>query len=133
MKKIKLMSIVAVLLLCVGIFAGCGSSGSDASSTSGQAQAQDFKLNNNTGVEIYGVFVTPVGVGNWEEDIMGQDTLANGASVDISFASDKTDQYWDLMVTDSSGNNLTFTNLDLFTISEITLKLDNGNPVAETK
>lgn len=148
-KKIKGLSIAVVLLLCLGIFAGCGSSdegttSSDTSSDSGSSStasqpsataqySQDFKLNNATGVEIYGVYASPVGTTNWEENIMGQSTLADGSTLEISFASDKKDQYWDLMVTDSSGNQLIFPNLDLFSISEVTLKLENGTATAETK
>ncbi|MEG0378937.1 MAG: hypothetical protein RR614_10715 [Eubacterium sp.] len=151
MKKSKIISVLALLVLCIGLVAGCSggsdsdSSSSDSSSSSSstpssstsssttEQYSQDFKLINATGVEIYGVFVSPVGVDSWEEDVMGQDTLADGAFVDITFSGDKAQQYWDIMVTDSAGNNLIFNNLDLFTISEVTLKLDNGTPIAEVK
>lgn len=64
---------------------------------------------------------------------MGQDTLADGKSVDITFDPTEETEYWDLMVTDSENNQLTYKNLDLSTISEVTLKLDNGTPTAEVK
>lgn len=146
MKKFKTLSIAVLLTLCIGLLAGCGSGSSDSatsdsssssssSSTTNTTQqySQDFTLVNATGVEIYGVYISPVGVDKWEEDVMGQDTLANGGSVNISFSTDQNEQYWDLMVTDSEGTQLTFNNLDLFTISEVTLKLDNGTPTAEVK
>jgi|GEM_PF-1091725 len=146
MKRLKVLGLVAVLLLCVGIFAGCGgsdSSSSDSSSDSGSSSSsssssstvvsQDFTLKNATGVEIYGVYVSPVSKSEWGDDIMGQDTLADGSSVKITFDPKEDSQYWDLMVTDSAGTQIIYQNLDLFKISEVTLKLDNGNPTAEVK
>jgi len=143
MKRLKVLGLIAILLLCVGLFAGCGgsdSSSSDSSSNSSSSTStsttvvtQDFTLNNATGVEIYGVYVSPVSKSEWGDDIMGQDTLADGSSVKITFDPKEDSQYWDLMVTDSAGTQIIYQNLDLFKISEVTLKLDNGNPTAEVK
>jgi hypothetical protein len=148
MKKKRFLCVLAIMALCAGLFAGCGgssdssstdssssssSSSSSESSSSTQQYTQNFKLNNATGVEIYGVYVSPVDTTNWGSDIMGQDTLADGSSVNINFSTELQQQYWDLMVTDSQGTQLIFKNLDLFSISEVTLKLDNGTPTAEVK
>lgn len=136
MKKFKVLIMAVVLTMCLGLLVGCGGGGSTNSSgksSESEVYSQDFKLINATGHEIHGVFLSSVGVDNWEEDVMGQDTLANGASVDISFASDETGQYWDLMVTDDAGAQLIFQNIDLFTVSEVILKIENGAPVAEVK
>src|SRR5215213_5597937 len=52
----------------------------------GRAQGkQDFTLVNQTGVSINELYVSPHTTNEWEEDILGQDTLANGDSVDITF------------------------------------------------
>ncbi|MDD4508270.1 MAG: hypothetical protein PHN26_04970 [Eubacteriaceae bacterium] len=136
MKRLEVLSILFAVLLCVGLITGCGG-GSDSESSTADTDAAaislDFTLNNSTGVEIYGVYVSPVEVNQWGEDIMGQDTLADGKSVDITFDPTEETEYWDLMVTDSENNQLTYKNLDLSTISEVTLKLDNGTPTAEVK
>lgn len=49
------------------------------------AGAQDFTLVNATGVEIDKVYIAPHSSDDWEEDILGQDTLADGQTVDIKF------------------------------------------------
>lgn len=63
-----------------------------------QEAKQDFSLVNKTGYELSKVYVSPTKSDDWDEDILGRDTLANGESVDIHFhRSNKTCQ-WDLKV-----------------------------------
>lgn len=96
---------------------------------------QDFTLVNKTGVEIHGVFISPHSVNDWEEDILGKDTLANGESLDIKFHRSETAKMWDLKVTDSKGNGIVWQNLNLLEIEEVTLKYDasSGRAWAEVK
>src|SRR5213592_2040906 len=47
--------------------------------------AQDFTVINKTGVIIDKLFVSPSDKDEWQDDILGQDQLADGASVDIKF------------------------------------------------
>ena len=106
--------------------------------TSMVAQAkgpQDFTLVNKTGVEIHGVFVSPHSSDSWEEDILGKDTLANGESLDIKFHRSETAKMWDLKITDSKGNAITWQNFNLLEIEEITLHYDaeTGKAWADVK
>ena len=85
---------------------------------------QDFTLRNQTGVEIHSVFVSPHSSNDWEQDVLGRDTLANGASVKITFDDRDKHVHWDLKVTDKDGNSLEWYDLNLTEISEVTLHWD---------
>jgi hypothetical protein len=135
MKKVKLFSLLMVCALSVFLLAGCGSSdkGSSSSSSSQSGYSQDFTLDNETGIEIYSVYLSPTGEKSWGDDIMTTDTLPSGSTTDITFDTDVNDQYWDLMIADSAGTTVEWSNIDLFSISEITLKIENGSPTATFK
>jgi hypothetical protein len=47
---------------------------------------QDFKVVNKTGIEIHKLFVSPHSSDEWGEDILGRDTLDDGESVNVKFA-----------------------------------------------
>jgi hypothetical protein len=85
---------------------------------------QDFVLHNQTGVEINSLYVSPHDSDDWEEDILGQDTLASGESLKISFDDRDKNVHWDLKVTDKQGNSLEWEDLNLLEISELTLHWD---------
>jgi uncharacterized protein YcfL len=109
------------------------SSNSSASDT--QAGAQDFTLVNQTGVEIDKVFISPHDVNDWEEDILGRDTLPDGSSVDIKFHRNEKAALWDLRIEDKGGNAIEWENLNLLEISKITLHYDKatGKATAQTE
>jgi len=94
---------------------------------------QDFTLHNATGVEIHELYVSPHSSDDWEEDVLGQDTLADGDSVDITFSRKERAKLWDLKVVDSKGNSITWENLNLLEISEVTLHYKNGKAWADLK
>ncbi len=108
------------------------SSASDSSTAQGK---QDFTLVNKTGVEIDKVFISPHDVNDWEEDILGQDTLPDGSSVDVKFHRDEKAAMWDLRIEDKQGNAIVWENLNLLEISKITLHYDKatGKATAETE
>ncbi|HYR77522.1 MAG TPA: hypothetical protein VEM96_17030 [Pyrinomonadaceae bacterium] len=85
---------------------------------------QDFILHNQTGVEINSLYVSPHSSNDWEEDILGQDTLASGESLKITFDDRDKHVHWDLKVTDHEGNSLEWDDLNLIEISEVTLHWD---------
>lgn len=95
--------------------------------------AQDFMLHNKTGVVIDKLFVSPSDKDDWQEDILGQDTLADGQSVEIKFHPKETAAKWDLKVEDSKGNSIEWHDLNLTEISEVTLHYENGKGTAEVK
>ncbi|HEX8137787.1 MAG TPA: hypothetical protein VF544_09380 [Pyrinomonadaceae bacterium] len=101
---------------------------------SGFAQgAQDFTLENQTGVSINELYVSPHTSNDWEEDILGVDTLADGDSVDIHFDRSEKSALWDLKVVDKSGNSITWENLNLLKISKLTLHYKNGKAWADVE
>jgi hypothetical protein len=98
-----------------------------------RAGDQDFTLVNKTGVEIHALHVAPHSSDEWEEDILGKDTLANGESLEIKFGRHDKAHHWDLKIEDEKGNSLTWENLDLTTISELTLHYKDGKAWADIK
>lgn len=116
-----LIAIFAVGAFCL--------SGAMATSVAAQA-AQDFTLVNRTGVEIYALFVTPHDVDDWGEDILGQDTLAVGQTLDISFSRKEKAAFWDLRIEDSDGNFIEWESLNLTAIDTLTLFYNNKKATA---
>jgi uncharacterized lipoprotein len=102
-------------------------------SNADQAGAQDFSLINKTGVEIHKVYISPHDKDDWEEDILGKDTLPSGDSVDIKFHRSETAEMWDLRVEDSKGNAIEWENLNLLKIAKLTLYYENGKARAEAE
>jgi hypothetical protein len=94
---------------------------------------QDFTLVNQTGVSINELYVSPHTSNEWEEDILGVDTLANGDSVDITFDRSEKSALWDLKVVDKSGNSITWESLNLLEISKLTLHYKNGKAWADVE
>lgn len=111
---------------------------SSAANTAGASDAaaavnQDFTLVNQTGVEIYALYVSPHNSDDWEEDVLGQDTLADGARLDIKFGRAEKAAMWDLRVEDKSGNHIEWENLNLLEISKVTLHYKDGKAWAEVE
>src|SRR5579863_2954871 len=94
---------------------------------------QDFTLVNKTGVEIHALHVAPHSSDEWGEDILGKDTLANGESLEITFGKHDRAHHGDLRIEDEKGNSVTWENLDLMKIEEVTLHLKDGKAWADLK
>ncbi|HEY8205078.1 MAG TPA: hypothetical protein VIF81_10160 [Pyrinomonadaceae bacterium] len=94
---------------------------------------QDFVLHNETGVEIHEVYVSPVTAHEWEEDVLGTDTLPDGDSVKITFDDRDKHVHWDLKVVDGKGNSIEWHDLNLIEISEVTLHYKDGKAWADVK
>lgn len=147
----KLFVSTATLCLALIMTAACSSSTSNSNSAkpaqtttatpastpatpaASTAANQDFTLVNKTGVEIDKVFISPHDADDWEEDILGRDTLPDGQSVDIKFHRSETAAMWDLRVEDSKGNAIEWENLNLLQISKATLHFENGKATAEVE
>jgi hypothetical protein len=124
MRTKLLLAVSFLMLLCVGSWFAPDTR---ASQPFGD---QDFTVVNKTGVVINSLYVSPSKEDDWEEDILGQDQLANGASVDISFSPKEQAALWDLKVEDSDGNALIWTGINLLEISKVTLFYNNGKATA---
>ena len=116
MKRIILRSKVAIALGVIAIFV--------TATAFARAGKQDFLLHNQTGVEIHSLYVSPHSTDDWEEDILGKDTLAASDSLKITFEDRDKHVHWDLKVTDKDGNSLEWYDLNLIEIDEVTLHWD---------
>ena len=94
---------------------------------------QDFTLVNATDVEINAVYISPHSTNEWEEDILGQDRLASGENVEITFSRTEKAAKWDLRIEDKSGNAIEWENLNLLEISQVTLHYKDGKAWAEVE
>ncbi len=124
--KINIMKTMALSLLAIGGIALLAPSAA-------RAGDQDFTLVNKTGVEIHSLHVAPHSEDEWGEDILGKDTLADGESLEITFGKHDRAHHWDLRIEDEKGNVLTWENLDLMKIEEVTLHYKNGKAWADLK
>ena len=94
-------------------------------SASALAYSQDFVLVNNTGSTIFNVYCSSVNSGEWEEDILGDTgTISPGEAATIRFDAAERGRYWDLRIIFDNGADYVFTNVDLFSISRITVNSD---------
>ena len=105
---------------------------SPASSTAAStASDQDFTLVNDTGVVIDKLYISPHNSDDWEEDILGKDTLASGETLDIKFHRAEKAPIWDLRIEDSKGNSIEWENLNLLEINKLTLNYKDGKATAK--
>ncbi len=95
-----------------------------------QAGTQDFTLVNQTGSEIYNLYISESANDDWEEDVLGENTLRNGGRMNIGF-SGRSACLWDMMVADEEGNNVTWTGINLCQVSVVVLKCDDSECWAE--
>lgn len=94
---------------------------------------QDFVLHNQTGVEIHELYVSPTTTDDWEEDVLGVDTLPAGESVKVTFEDREHQAKWDMKVVDGKGNSIEWEKLNLIEISDVTLHYKDGKAWAEIK
>ena len=94
------------------------------------AGTQDFTLINQTGVDIYSLYLSESANDDWEEDVLGEDTLPDGDRVEISF-SGRSACLWDMMVTDDEDGNVTWEGINLCESSVVVLRCDDDECWAE--
>lgn len=88
------------------------------------AGRQDFTLVNQTGRPIINIYITPANSYYWNDDILDVDILPNTETAHITFDRSERARYWDMMVTFDDGNDYVYQDIDLFSISRITLRYD---------
>lgn len=94
------------------------------------AGQQDFVLENQTGLTIDEFYCSPTTTNDWEEDVLGTDTLADEANVEITFSRDTEECSWDLMIVDADGDKIYWTGIDLCAAAKIVLHYEDGKPTA---
>ena len=103
------------------------------SGTRGRLGKQDFQLVNKTGVEIHELYVSPHDSSDWQEDVLGHETLADGETVKVTFDDREKHDKWNLKVVDGKGNSIEWNNLELTKISELVLYYKDGKAWADVK
>jgi hypothetical protein len=87
-----------------------------------QEAKQDFKLVNKTGYELKALYVAPSKSDDWQEDVLGQDVLADGQAVNVHFSPKTKTCMFDLKVTYSDDDsNAVWEKIDLCTVEKITI------------
>jgi hypothetical protein len=83
---------------------------------------QDFKLFNKTGYELKALYVAPSKSDDWQEDVLGQDTLADGQIVNVHFSPKTNTCIFDLKVVYSDDDSTAvWSKIDLCTVEKITI------------
>ena len=96
------------------------------------ADQRDFRLVNRTGYVVNEVYVSPSATDDWEEDVMGRDTLGSDESVNISFPNRGKACLYDLKLVHADGDTATWSKINLCEVSVVTVRYDkDGDPVAE--
>jgi len=95
--------------------------------SSGFSQALTFNIVNNTGYDLYGLYVSPAEDSNWGDDLLTNEMFFNGNEVTVDIREDygKTCMF-DIRVTidASEVDDIVFTQADLCRIHTITLNDD---------
>ena len=83
---------------------------------------QDFKLFNKTGYELKALYVAPSKSDDWQEDVLGQDTLADDQIVNVHFSPKTNTCIFDLKVVYSDDDSTAvWSKIDLCTVEKITI------------
>jgi hypothetical protein len=106
-----------------------------AATTWTQAQTVlDFQLVNNTGEDFYAVYLTDTDTQDWGEDILPEDIVKDGDTIDITFEDVDGNSLcsWDLRLThDASEEDYIYINeIDLCEVSILTLYIDEDGEYA---
>lgn len=128
----KLKALVAILALSIMLVPTAFAQTAQNFVSAANQNKQDFTLHNETGLEITEVYISPTATGDWEEDILGKDTVASGDSVDITFSRRRED-LWDMKVVFRNGKSNVWSKLNLSRITDVTISFKNGTPWATWK
>ncbi len=86
----------------------------------------DFTLNNATGYDIEGIYISPSDTEEWGDNLL-EETFADGDSIPWQFSPEAEATHWDLRVDwadDEDGTFVYWRHLDLSQISSMTLHYD---------
>ncbi|MCP4439607.1 MAG: hypothetical protein GY810_11750, partial [Aureispira sp.] len=96
-------------------------------STSAFSQALTFDIHNETGIDLYGVFVSPNEDPNWGEDVLPTELFSAETTVKIDIGEDYGESCsFDVKVTDGEGSEIVFEGVDLCELRSIILYEDGS-------
>ena len=92
---------------------------------------RDFTIHNNIGNPIMELHITPSSTTTWGADLLGVDTLANGASVLIHYTPSmyRGQCVFDIKVVDGTGGHVV-SGINLCTITDVNFTRDDDGDVA---
>ena len=92
---------------------------------SAAAVAADYyvDITNRTGYTIMYMYVSPAKSDSWEEDVLGEDVLADGKTQRVNLTGYKS-PIFDIRLVDEDGDKYTFWNIDV-SEEDITVTLDD--------
>lgn len=99
-----------------------------ADAVSAAEAKQDFILVNKTGYAISEAYVSPTKSDDWEEDVLGRDTLDDGEAWQIKFNRSVKTCKWDLKVVyEDDNSHAIWQGIDLCTVGKITIHYNRKN------
>jgi hypothetical protein len=102
------------------------------STSNTSAQALYFFVNNNTGVTLNNIYVTPAETSSWGSDILPNDLFENGSSVRVDIPADYgTTCKFDMKITDLDGNAVIFTGMDACKLHTLQINWDGTYSATE--
>lgn len=79
-----------------------------------------FEITNDTGIDLFGVYVTPSAVDNWGEDIIPGDTFDADTTVTVTIpVNSETLCVYDIKVTDYADEGVVFSEIDFCELSKL--------------
>lgn len=103
------------VMFCLSFFA----------SQESQAQALGFYIENNTGVTLNNIYVTPAESNTWGDDILPQDLFEDQSRVMVYIPETLGETcIFDIKITDLEGNSVTFTNVDACALNTLRINWD---------
>jgi len=94
----------------------------------------DFDLVNATGYDLKEILISPSSSTDWNDDILNGATFGDGQKLHITFSPKAKAEHWDMRVTYVvDGTHKEFDNLNLTSISKITLHWDGNHTSAEVE
>lgn len=70
------------------------------------AEDLTFTLNNGTNAAVTEFYLSPANVGNWEENLLGDDALSSGTSTDVTVADGRTTCIYDIKTVFKDGSEI---------------------------
>lgn len=99
------------------------------------AQAQDqrnFQLTNGTGRTISELYISPTNVNDWEEDVLGVDTLPEMGETVINFVDTVDECVYDIKIVHDDGDAAIWTGINLCENNGVSVQYqDDGTPIAQ--